>query len=75
MSNYYKLLAVFKGHKNQDPPSICYVPSSCCLVSGEKNLNEGEYQPPSKSMPNPTDPTIPASHKFQKSNQDAYEKH
>ena len=38
--NYYQLLAKLKGHRNSDPPSICYIPQSCCLVSGEKHLDE-----------------------------------
>jgi hypothetical protein len=36
----YKLLGKFRGHKNNDPPTIYYVPQSGCLISGEKHLNE-----------------------------------
>jgi len=75
MTNYYQLLAKLKGHKNTDPPSICYVPHSCCLVTGEKHLDEGAYAAPRDSYPAAADPTVPSSHKFQKSNQDAYERH
>jgi hypothetical protein len=73
--NYYQLLARLKGHRNADPPSICYVPHSCCLVSAEKHLDEQDYQPPKSSFPAAADPSVPASHKFQKSSQGAYEKH
>jgi hypothetical protein len=36
----YDLLAKLKGHRNADPPVICYVPQSCCLISGEKHLSD-----------------------------------
>jgi hypothetical protein len=75
ISNYYQLLAKLKGHRNADPPSICYVPHSCCLITGEKHLDELEHAPPKGTFPSPADPSVPASHKFQKSNQGAYEKH
>lgn len=75
LTNYYQLLAKLKGHKNSDPPTLCYVPQSCCLVTGEKHLDEQTYAPPKGSFPGATDPSVPSSHKFQKSNQSAYEKH
>jgi hypothetical protein len=37
--NQYPLLAKLAGHKNQDPPSICYISESGCLISGEKHMN------------------------------------
>ena len=40
VANAYQLLAKLKGHKNSAPPSICYVPHSCCLITGEKELQE-----------------------------------
>ena len=75
MRNYYQMLAKLKGHKNQDPPSICFIPQSCCLISGEKDLSEKQYQPSKGSFPSTSDPNVPSSHKFQKSNEDAYTKH
>lgn len=75
LTNYYQLIAKLKGHKNQDPPSLCYVPQSCCLVTGEKNLSESTYSPPKSSYPATSDATVPASHKFQRSSQGAYERH
>lgn len=74
-ANYYQLLAKLKGHRNSDPPSLCYVPQSCCLITGEKHLDERAYAPPKASFPSAADPTVPSSHKFQKSSQGAYEKH
>ena len=38
MTNHYKLIAKLRGHKNSDPPSICYIPQSNCLVSAEKSF-------------------------------------
>ena len=75
ITNYYQLLAKLKGHKNSDPPSICYVPHSCCLITGEKHLDELDYAPPKGSFPAAADSSVPSSHKFQKSKQGAYEKH
>lgn len=37
-TNHYKLIAKLRGHKNSDPPSICYIPQSNCLVSAEKSF-------------------------------------
>ena len=54
---------------------MCYVPHSCCLVTGEKHLNEAAYAPPKGSFPAPADPNVPSSHKFQRSTQGAYERH
>lgn len=64
MQNYYQLLARLKGHRNADPPSVCYVPHSCCLVSAEKHLDEQDYAPPKSSFPAAADPSVPSSHKF-----------
>ena len=36
MTNAYQVIAKLKGHKNDDPPTICYIPQSNCLVSAEK---------------------------------------
>jgi len=68
-------LAKLRGHRNSDPPTICYVAQSGCLVSGEKHLNERPYQPSKGSMPKIEDPSIPLSHKFQKSTETVYERH
>jgi hypothetical protein len=68
-------LAKLRGHRNSDPPTICYVAQSGCLVSGEKHLNERSYQPSKGSMPKVEDPSIPLSHKFQKSTESMYERH
>jgi hypothetical protein len=75
MANAYQLLAKLKGHKNNDPPSICYVPHSCCLITGEKELSEQDYDAPKGSFPATADPSVPASNKFQKSREGPYEKH
>lgn len=75
MPNYFQLLAKLRGHKNSDPPTLYYVAQSGCLISGEKYLSESAYRPSKDSMPKTEDPTIPVSHKFQKSNQSAYERH
>lgn len=75
VTNYYPLIAKLKGHKNSDPPSICYVPQSCCLITGEKHLDEQAHAPPKSTFPGTADASVPASHKFQKSKQGAYEKH
>jgi hypothetical protein len=64
VANAYQLLAKLKGHKNADPPSICYVPHSCCLITGEKELREQEYDAPKGSFPGASDATVPASNKF-----------
>jgi len=45
------------------------------LISGEKNLNEGLYQPSKDSFPKLEDAGVPTSHKFQKSGESAYERH
>jgi hypothetical protein len=63
-ANYYQLLAKLRGHRNSDPPTICYVPQSCCLISGEKHLDEGAYAAPKSSFPGAADPNVPSSHKF-----------
>lgn len=39
MTNHFPLLARLKGHKNSDPPTICYIAQSNCLVSAEKNYD------------------------------------
>jgi hypothetical protein len=75
VANAYQLLAKLKGHKNADPPSICYVPHSCCLITGEKELQEQDYDAPRGSFPATADQSVPSSNKFQKSKQGAYEKH
>jgi hypothetical protein len=36
--NQYPLLAKLVGHKNQDPPSLCYISESGCLITGEKHM-------------------------------------
>jgi len=64
VTNYYQLLAKLKGHKNADPPSLCYVPQSCCLITGEKHLDEQAYAAPRSSFPGAADPSVPSSHKF-----------
>lgn len=64
VQNRYELLGRLRGHRNQDPPTICYVAQSGCLVSGEKHLNEKMYRPSKESMPHIDDPSIPLSHKF-----------
>jgi hypothetical protein len=64
VANAYQLLAKLKGHKNTDPPSICYVPHSCCLITGEKELREQDYDAPQGSFPAASDPSAPASNKF-----------
>jgi hypothetical protein len=69
---YYKLLAKLRGHRNNDPPILCYIPSSGCLVSGEKHLEEIPYKPGKDSFPKTEDPSIPVSHKFQKSSSTVY---
>lgn len=51
MQNRFELLARLRGHRNQDPPTICYVAQSGCLVSGEKHLSEQPYKPNKDSMP------------------------
>jgi hypothetical protein len=63
MTNYYKLLAKMKGHRNSDPPTLCYVAQSGCLISGEKHLNELPYQPSKDSIPKAHDPKVPISAK------------
>ncbi len=75
IQNRYELLARLRGHRNSDPPTICYVAQSGCLVSGEKHLAERSYQPSRDSIPKVEDPTIPLSHKFQKSSESAYQRH
>ena len=46
LTNHYQLLGKLIGHKNQDPPSMCYVPESGCLITGEKYLDSfGAFQP------------------------------
>ena len=73
MPNYYQLLAKLRGHRNSDPPSICYIPSSGCLISGEKHLSEALYKAGKDSFPKTDDPNKPVSHKFQKSNLSVYD--
>ena len=38
-------------------------------------MNEHAYKPSKESMPQVDDPTIPLSHKFQKSTESAYQRH
>jgi hypothetical protein len=75
VQNKYELLSKLRGHRNSDPPTICYVAQSGCLVSGEKHLNEKMYQPSRGSMPQIDDPSIPLSHKFMKSSESVYDRH
>jgi WD40 repeat protein len=51
------------------------VAQSGCLVSGEKHLNERPYKSSNDMMPKVEDPSIPLSHKFQKSSETTYQKH
>ena len=62
--NYYQLLAKLRGHKNSDPPTLYYVPSSGCLISGEKFLSEQAYKSGKETFPKADDPNVPVSHKF-----------
>jgi hypothetical protein len=75
LQNRYELLGKLRGHRNSDPPTICYVAQSGCLVSGEKHLSEQPYKPSKDSMPKVEDPKIPLSHQFQKSNESVYQRH
>jgi hypothetical protein len=43
LTNNYQLIAKLKGHKNNDPPTICYIPQSNCLVSAEKNYEKDNF--------------------------------
>ncbi len=68
-------MAKLRGHKNNDPPTLYYVAQSGCLISGEKYLAESQYRPSRDTFPKVEDPTLPVSHKFQKSSSTAYERH
>jgi hypothetical protein len=60
----YPVIAYLRGHKNQDPPAILYVPESGCLLSGEKYLNEPQYKGNEEPKSNvATDPNRQFSHK------------
>ena len=56
LTNYYQLIAKLKGHQNNDPPSICYVPQSNCLISGEKTYAKDNFVGSSESKMNFDDP-------------------
>jgi len=43
LTNNYQLIAKLRGHKNNDPPTICYIPQSNCLVSAEKNYEKDNF--------------------------------
>lgn len=45
------------------------------MISGEKHLEETVYRPNKESFPKAEDPSMPMSHKFQKSSQGVYERH
>ena len=74
LTNHYQLLAKLKGHKNNDPPSICYIPQSNCLVSAEKNYETDRLINDAKPM-NLDDPDEAPSHIAQKSKIGTYEKY
>jgi hypothetical protein len=44
MTNRYQLIAKLKGHKNAEPPTICFIPQTGCLISGEKHIVGDHYQ-------------------------------
>lgn len=75
MHNYYQLLARLRGHRNTEPPTLLYIPFSGCLISGEKHVKEVPYQSKNESFYKASDPTVPVSHQFAKSNETIYEKH
>ena len=50
----YQFLATLKGHVNNSPPTIYYVDETCCLISGEKDESDQQYE-------ESTNPDVPSS--------------
>lgn len=73
MTNHYQVIAKLKGHKNDDPPSICYIPHSNCLVSAEKNYEVDKLVNNEEPM-QVDDPDVAPSYISQKSKSGTYEK-
>ena len=73
LTNHYQLIAKFRGHKNSDPPSICYIPQSNCLVSAEKNF-ENEALRGGEGANTADDPEVAPTHIAQKSRVSSYER-
>ena len=46
-----KLLARLEGHRTSNPPTLCYVPESGCLVSGDKLEKRHQYNSNSNGNP------------------------
>lgn len=74
MTNHYQLLAKLKGHKNNDPPSICYVPMSNCLISGEKVYQKDNHLANDGPKMDNKDPEQAPTYLALKSKMGSYEK-
>jgi len=72
--NHFQLLARLRGHRNNCPPTIAYIPQSGCLITGEKHFKEPSYQTPKETYPSLEDPSKPVLHQFLKSSQTTYER-
>jgi hypothetical protein len=60
----YPLIAKLKGHKNQDAPSVCYIPHSNCLVSAEKSVRGNPSSKDPSDRPRNDDPSYPINPKM-----------
>ena len=60
----YPLIAKLKGHKNNDAPSVCYIPHSNCLVSAEKNTTGNTPPKDPSSRAKNDDPDYPINPKM-----------
>ena len=73
MTNNYQLIAKLKGHKNDDPPSICFIPHSNCLVTAEKYYEVDKLVNNEEPIQG-DDPTAAPSYITQNSKAGSYEK-
>jgi hypothetical protein len=57
-----------------EPPTICYIPQSGCLVSAEKHLSSDHFGNNAEKAFKGEDPSVPPTLLGTKNNQSSYEK-
>ena len=72
LTNHYELLAKLQGHKNTDPPTICYVASSGCLITGEKYMSAFKNSESADDRLKADDPDAIPTQYGTKKNNDSY---
>ena len=73
LTNHYQLIAKLRGHKNNDPPSMCYIAQSNCLVSAEKSYETDKLVNNAAAMRG-DDPDTAPSHIAQNASVSSYAK-